>query len=456
MHAASVGGLAERLRRAGNSWVRTTHQRTDMPQRISIISLGARGDTQPYVALGGALRQRGLDVHLVGSPRYADLLSGTGVQFSSVEPDIESLIASPDGQRWLAAGQGAVPFARWMKRVVGPAVDQLLEETAAAVQESDCFVYSPFALPAASFAERMGVPSVMASFMPAHPTRDFPAIGFHRSLGDIGNRLSLRLTEQAFWQVFRKRVNAWRGKTLGLPPWPFTGPFKEARQMSRPTLYCFSTSVLAVPHDWPKCAHVTGYWQLNPPTGWQPPGPLADFMEADTAPIVYVGFGSMVSGAPEQRYRLIRSALRKAGARGVFLGDPKKLESDDLVQVVPHVPHTWLFPRIAAAVHHGGASTVGASLTAGIPTIVCPHFLDQPFWGARVHALGAGPRPLPARELTAHSLADAVSAALGDASMRRTAAELGQQLRAETGIHRACDIIESTLHQTSGRGTAAE
>ncbi|MGW0315139.1 glycosyltransferase [Streptomyces flavidovirens] len=382
-------------------------------------------------------------------------MSGTGVRFSPVEPDIESLLASVDGQRWLASGQDALPFARWMKRVIGPAVDQLLEETAAAVQESDCFIHSPFALPAASFAERMGVPSVLASFVPAHATREFPAIGFRRSMGAFGNRISLQIAEQVFWQVFRKRVNVWRGRSLGLPPWPFSGPFKEARRKSWPTLYCFSSTVLGVPQDWPECAHITGYWQLDPPTGWQPPEPLVDFVDADGAPLVYVGFGSMVAGDPEQRYRLIRSALKRAGARGVFLGDPNKLGSDDLAHVVPYVPHTWLFPRVAAAAHHGGASTVGASLTAGLPTVTCPHFFDQPFWGARVHALGAGPRPLPARELTARSLADALSAAIGDSSMRRAAAELGQRLRAESGIHKACDVIESTLRQASS-GTASE
>ncbi|MCX5583162.1 glycosyltransferase [Streptomyces erythrochromogenes] len=421
-----------------------------MSQRISIVSLGLRGDTQPHAALGMGLQQRGFDVHLVGSSRYAHILSGTGVEFSSVDPDIESLLASVDGQRLLASGQSAVSFARWIRRVVGPAVDQALEETAAAVQESDCFIYSPFALPAASFAERMGVPSVMASFVPAHPTREFPALGLRRSLGAVGNRISFQATEQVFWQVFRKRVNAWRGKSLGLAPWPFAGPFKETRRSAQPSLYCFSPSVVQVPRDWPNSAHVTGYWQLDPPAGWEPAQQLANFVDADAGPIVYVGFGSMVPRDSEQRYRLVRSALKKSGARGVYLGDPQQLESDDHIQVVPYVPHTWLFPRITAAVHHGGASTVGASLTAGLPTVTCPHFFDQPFWGARVHALGAGPRPVPASQLTADNLSDAMSTAISDGPMRRAAADLGQRLSGESGIDRACDVIECLLQPGTG------
>jgi len=51
------------------------------------------------------------------------------------------------------------------------------------------------------------------------------------------------------------------------------------------------------------------------------------------------------------------------------------------VHVVDTVPHGWLFPRCAAAVHHGGAGTTAASTAAGIPTAIVPFFGDQPYWG---------------------------------------------------------------------------
>ncbi|MFI6689664.1 glycosyltransferase [Streptomyces sp. NPDC050485] len=96
---------------------------------------------------------------------------------------------------------------------------------------------------------------------------------------------------------------------------------------------------------------------------------------------------------------------------------------------------------MAAVVHHGGSSTLGA----GLPTVVCPHFLDQPMWGARIHALGAGPRPLPARKLTATSLGDAITTALHDRRMRETAVRLGEQIRAESGVESACQAIEAHI-----------
>jgi hypothetical protein len=80
-------------------------------------------------------------------------------------------------------------------------------------------------------------------------------------------------------------------------------------------------------------------------------------------------------------------ALRRAGVRGVLLGDPAADPSDDQVHVVADTPHAWLLPRTAAVVHHGGAGTTGAGLRAGVPNVVCPWFADQPLWAERVHAL---------------------------------------------------------------------
>jgi UDP:flavonoid glycosyltransferase YjiC (YdhE family) len=418
-----------------------------MPQKITIVSVGIRGDTQPLAALGVALQRKGYAVHLVGAPRYADTVSGTGVKFSALEPDFESMLATPDGQRWLTAGSNSLGFARWMRQVVSSALDQLLQGISTAAQPSDCVIYSPFALPAESLAECWGAASFMASFMPAHPTRAFPAIGFSRSLGPIGNALSLRVTEQAFWQVFRKRVNAWRTASLGLPPWPLTGPFAQRRREQRPTLYCYSPSVLPAPSDWPATAHVTGYWLFDRPCGWEPSPELAAFLDTQGPPVVYVGFGSMVTDDPRRRHKLIRDALQRAGVRGVLLGDPAVTPSDDLSHVVSSVPHAWLFPRMSAVVHHAGASTVGAGLTAGVPTVTCPHFLDQPFWGSLVHALGAGPRPLPAHDLTPRNLAAAIGQAVSDQAMRHRAEQLGRRLRNESGIEAACGIVERALGQ---------
>nr|WP_276515327.1 nucleotide disphospho-sugar-binding domain-containing protein [Actinomadura coerulea] len=139
----------------------------------------------------------------------------------------------------------------------------------------------------------------------------------------------------------------------------------------------------------------------------------------------------------------VRTALKLAGVRGIVQGDPAT--SDEDVFAVRDVPHSWLFPRMAAVVHHGGAGTTAAGLRAGVPTVVCPFFGDQPYWGERVAALGAGPAPLPFRAMTVPRLARKIRRAVRDQGMSDRASELGRRVRAEDGIGRAQEIIDSLL-----------
>jgi UDP:flavonoid glycosyltransferase YjiC (YdhE family) len=209
-------------------------------------------------------------------------------------------------------------------------------------------------------------------------------------------------------------------------------------------LYGYSAHVLPRPTDWGDFIHVTGYWFLEPPAGWQPPSDLVQFLEAGPPP-VYIGFGSMFSRDPEATADLAIQALARSGQRGVLYGGwggLKKAQLPETVFMADALPHSWLFPRMAAIVHHGGAGTTAAALRSGIPSIVTPFFGDQPFWGQRVAALGAGPQPIPRRRLTVDSLAKAIQIARTDEKMHKRAADLGERIRAERGIEQAASLIE--------------
>jgi sterol 3beta-glucosyltransferase len=193
--------------------------------------------------------------------------------------------------------------------------------------------------------------------------------------------------------------------------------------------------------------HTVGYWTLHTPAGWSPPPELAAFLAADGPPVVAIGFGSMASVDPALLTELVRGAVRDAGVRAVLIagwGGLAALRDDAEVLAIDAVPHDWLFPRVAAVVHHGGAGTTGASLRAGTPTVVVPFAMDQPFWGGRVAALGVGPAPIPRARLTRARLADALRLAVGDAAMRARAADLGRRIREEDGVG------EAVRHLTAG------
>jgi UDP:flavonoid glycosyltransferase YjiC (YdhE family) len=249
---------------------------------------------------------------------------------------------------------------------------------------------------------------------------------------------------QVIWQWYRPFIRAFRQR-LGLPAYKAVDFYRKLR--STPMLSAYSPDIIPHPADWPKCLHITGYFFPELQSDWQPSPKLKSFLEAGDPP-VYIGFGSMASRSPEQLAKLTLEALAKSGQRGILLTGWGGLQPEfvpDTVFVVDSVPHAWLFPRTAAVVHHGGAGTTAEGLRAGVPSIIVPFILDQPFWGARIKALGLGPDPIPQKELTADRLAKAIQMAVKDSQMKQRASSYGANIRAENGVGNAVKIVKRYL-----------
>jgi len=306
-----------------------------------------------------------------------------------------------------------------------------------------------------ALAEKLELPLLQAYYIPFTPTRAFPSFLFLKLPSWFGgslNRLSYHLSRQIMWQGFRLADRLARQKVLGLPAAPFWGPTNNDRVHHPPILYGFSPSVIPPAPDWDGNIHVTGYWFPYPEAGWTPPLALVEFLGGG-APPVYVGFGSMSNRKPEETADLVLQALARTGQRAIILSGWSGLHKADVpdsVFMLDSIPFSWLFPRVAAIVHHGGAETTAAALRAGVPSIVVPFFGDQPFWGRRVAELGVGPEPIPRKKLTAERLAQAIQEALTDQTMRRRAADLGAKIQAEDGVARAAAVVQ----QFEKRGAA--
>ena len=287
---------------------------------------------------------------------------------------------------------------------------------------------------------------------PSARTRAFPNVAFpDLRLGGRYNLWTYTLAERFMQQFTGRFLNRWRERfdlpTISLSAWPYD----RLRGRPVPVLFSFSPGVVPRPPEWGEHIHVTGYWFLEHPPDWQPPADLLAFIESGPPP-VYVGFGSMNSRDAQATTRLVLDALEQAGQRGILStgwGALSDVDMPDSVFAIESIPHAWLFPRMAAVVHHGGAGTTGAGLRAGVPSILVPFAGDQPFWGERVKALGVGPAPIPRRRLTARRLADAVCAAVTGAAMRERAKAMGERIRSEAGVARAIEVIEGSSGSTN-------
>jgi sterol 3beta-glucosyltransferase len=416
--------------------------------RITILGLGSRGDVQPYVALGKGLQTAGHEVTLATHTVFEPLVREVGLRFHLVQSNPQEVIQSEAGQAMMASGNPLHSFGH-LFRALKPIFWQTSDDCWNACQGADLIVYSTLeVLLATSIAEKLRIPAIAASLQPIDVTGDFPCLLVtNRNLGKILNRWTYLTVWQGIWLLIRPILNAWRRERLNLPPLSMAYFPWQWNKTCWPIMYGFSPQVIPKPADWGEHITVTGYWFLEEADHWQPPTALIAFLESGPPP-VYIGFGSMSTRNPEEMTALVLQALERTKQRGLLLtgwGGLSQSALPDHVFKIEYAPHDWLFPRMAAVVHHGGAGTTGAGLRAGVPNIVIPFLVDQPFWGKRVAALGAGPQPILRKKLTVDRLAAAMTTAVTDTAMRRRAAVIGERIRAENGVANAVAWIHQTL-----------
>ena len=398
---------------------------------IMVLTAGSTGDVEPFAVLARVLARRGHTVTLAADARFKPLAPRGGVEFAPIRADFHSLLPTPERKRPSLRGE------------VFPVIQGILEDSwmVARVRQPGIIVAHEKSLAAPHLAERLGIPYVQALTVPMlTPTRMFAVPGLVRhNLGGLLNRASYSLVG-LLSRPYSGLIRSWRRDSLGLAP-------RGKPPAAAKTLYCYSPSLVPTPADWPPDTVATGYW-LRDEVSADPVDPALDEFLAAGAPPLYVGFGSSVGPDPASLGAAVSDAVRRAGVRAVIAsgwGAMSGLRSDSDTMVVESAPHQWLFPRVAAVVHHGGAGTTAAGLAAARPTVICPFQGDQYFWGAAVHRAGAGPQPQPANKLTPANLSAAIRAAVNDHAMRARATELAKQITQEDGATRASAQIESAL-----------
>ncbi|KAK7409119.1 Sterol 3-beta-glucosyltransferase [Neonectria punicea] len=423
------------------------------PMKITCLTIGSRGDVQPYIALCKGLLAEGHKPRIATHGEFQGWIESHGIEFARVEGDPAELmrLCIENGTfTWSFLREANSTFRGWL--------DDLLDSSFKACEGSELLIESPSAMAGIHIAEKLGIPYFRAFTMPWTRTRAYPHafIMPEHKMGGAYNYMTYVMFDNIFWKATAYQVNRWRNKMLGLP----NTSLEKMQPNKVPFLYNFSPSVVAPPLDFSDWIRVTGYWFLDEGGEWEPPKELQDFItkaRADGKKLVYVGFGSIIVNDPAKMTQEVIDAVQKADVRCILSKgwsdrisskeDPSKPRAEepampDDIHVIKSAPHDWLFRQIDAAAHHGGSGTTGASLRAGIPTIIRPFFGDQFFFASRVEDLGVG---VWVKKWGTNSFGRALWEVTRNERMIVKARVLGEQIRSETGVDTAIQCIYRDL-----------
>jgi UDP:flavonoid glycosyltransferase YjiC (YdhE family) len=370
------------------------HETMKRPRlNIVIMVIGSRGDIQPFLQIARILKRYGHRVRVATHPAFKDFIEkDVGLEFFSIGGDPSELMA------FMVKNPGLIPsletvrqgeIARRRKgmaeifeglwRACVNATDDESDKAnikmlgAKAPFVADAIIANPPSFAHVHIAERLGIPLHIMFTFPYSPTQSFP-----HPLANISpqktntsveyiNFMSYPLVEMMTWQGLGDLVNKFRVKTLGLEPVSSLWAPGALYRMKVPYTYLWSPGLVPKPKDWGPEIDIAGYVFLDLASNYDPPKDLTDFLDAGEPPI-YIGFGSIVVDDPDRFTKMIFDAVKIAGVRALVSKGWGGLGGDntpDNIFMLENTPHDWLFPRVKAVVHHGGAGTAAAGMRCG-------------------------------------------------------------------------------------------
>jgi sterol 3beta-glucosyltransferase len=414
---------------------------------ITILCAGSRGDVQPYLALAVEIQNLGKDVRLAAPQQFEGMVHHYGIDFHPVGGDYESMNVDPEMIRQAQKADNPLKMIFSFQKMKKYGI-HMIDDTYAACQGSDLIVYHPGVSIGYYAAEKFGIPSVLASPFPINRTKERPSVILYGKVksSPLMNTISYSLLQKMLWLTAESSLKPFWKKKFGRLPKGFGAPFERHADRRHPAVVSCSNFVFPRPQDWNQHIHQYGYWFLEEREVYTPSAELEEFMARGDKP-VYIGFGSMFDPAETEKViKIILDGINKTGKRAIINGFNHVANLPDNILGIDGIPHSWLFERVSAVCHHGGAGTTAAGFKAGVPSIIIPFALDQYAWAQRAYDLGVGPKPIPIKRLTPEKFGDALQCAFQDEIVANAKA-LALHIASEEGAQKSAKMIADCLER---------
>jgi sterol 3beta-glucosyltransferase len=405
--------------------------------KIILISIGTRGDMEPFLAIGEILKEKGHRVICAFPEQFRELADETDLEFASLGTDYIELLESDLGKAAMGAGGSGWKKISANIRLASHQTEinkELIRKQYEIIEREnpDRILYNgKVTYPIIWGLDHIGKHILVCPLPYMHYVRNHTHIVFNRNFGAFLNKLTYSLAD--FGVMMTVRISA---KWLNLTKKITQKQLKNSLSSNK-AIYTISPALFSRPDYWRDNLKILGFHKRTKTTNWRPNKGLTDFLEAHkNNRILFVTFGSMTNPKPEAITKIICEILTRNKIPAIIntasggLIKPEKFDAEGL-HFVSQVPYDWIFPKVYGVIHHGGSGTTHLALQHGCATMIIPHIIDQFVWDEIIYAMGVGPKGIKINKITTKNLEPKILDLVNNSSYKKEAERVASQMGKE-------------------------
>ena len=403
--------------------------------KIILISIGTRGDVEPFLAIGEILKEKGHRVICAFPNQFRNLVKNSNMEFASLGSEYLEMLDSDVGKA--ALGGNSSGFKKWRAYIrlarnqTGINKDLINKQYELIESENpDRILHNGKAIYPIIWGLNKRGKSILICLLPyMHYVKNHTHIVFNSNYGSFLNKLTFSLANFGLIMTLRISIK-WLKITKKI-----TRKQIQNALLSNQAIYTISPSVFTRPDYWNENIKVLGYHKRNITINWQPDKNLNDFLEKHYR-ILLITFGSMTNPEPDEKTKIIIEILERNKIPAIIntasggLIKPDKFDSE-LIHFVSQIPYDWIFPKIYGVIHHGGSGTTHMALKYGCATMIIPHIIDQFVWNKIINSMGVGPKGIRIDKITTKNLEPKFLELVSNNDFKKKAEQVSSQMSKE-------------------------